>query len=309
MSKTVLEFITSLAGGPNQNPPDLYGEIRKLPDGSLQVGEDRVMEEFDIVANTTPVGFDYKNGRYVSSEYISKFLGKETNNIKENVDMKKSIIDLMLEQDEVTNSQGFIGIGEDDDMVGAPGFDSDDTVDDGLGDMADEGEDFDSELDKQDSVDTLFGNDNLPGGDKVAESTITKKSQYKRAVDHLFANLSEISVIEHLPVEYYNTEAHKTILTNLYKSITESVTPILWESLSEEVKVGLAENISYYQKGRQLLLSKPTKSNARIVESYLRKTSRFLREVNKRISEGFIGAGVGMYSAYRQGQRRDNYIF
>ena len=199
MSKNVLEFITSLAGGPNQNPPDIYGEIKKLPDGSLQVGEDRVMEEFDIVANTTPVGFDYKNGRYVSSEYISKFLGKETNNIKENVDMKKSIIDLMLEQDEVTNSQGFVGVGEDDDMVGAPGFDSDDTIDDGIGDMADEGEDFDSELDKQDSVDTLFGNDNLPGGDKVAESTITKKSQYKKAVDHLFANLAELSVIEHLP--------------------------------------------------------------------------------------------------------------
>lgn len=282
MSKTVLEFIDTILGGLPKTPPDLYGEIRKLPDGTLQVGDDRFVEEFDIVADTTPVSYDYKHGRYPSSEYLSKFLGKKTENIKENVDMKKSIIDLFLEEtEELRNSQGFVGIGKEDDMVGAPGFKSDETIDDGLGDMADEGEKLDSELDKQSDVDDLFGNDNLPAGGKVAESAIKTKSQYKKAVDHLFANLAEISVIEHLPVEYYNSNAHKVILTSLYRSITESSAPILWESLGEDSKNRFAKHINYFQKGRKVLLSKPTKANAHLVESYLKRTNSFLKKVNK----------------------------
>lgn len=288
MKDFVLEFIDSLIGGADETPSDNLKDLEKKMDGSVEVDEGKLADESDI---TAPIGdggvglkYDYKTGHYPTSVYLTKFLSTvatENSNIEENIRMKKSILELLFEEmAELKNSQGVIGIGEDDDELGAAGADATASIDDGLAATEGESEKLDGELDKSKETDELFGDDNI-SGEKVAECTITNKRQYKKAVDHLFANLCEISCMSSLPVDLYESDTHKEILKSYFKSITESEKPLLWEKCNDKLKLEMAKRISKMQKGRDALMGAPTKTNAKIVERYLGETTAFIRKVNE----------------------------
>lgn len=120
--------------------------------------------------------------------------------------------------------------------------------------------------------DEIFGDaekKHAEAGAAVEESTLIKnKRDYAQAVDSLFANLAEISVLSSVGVEDVLTEGFVGAVTGLTEAVNSGELPVLWESMDPQTQFELAGKISTFRDAREALLAAPTKKNAAIVENY-----------------------------------------
>ena len=293
-NKTVLEECLSLKGGDPKDSP-LFGKTvdEMVGEGLIKTrGVHQDPERKTVLVDIN----SHKNGDYPSSSYLEKFFGAETGKkpIKEDFRMKnkrpKSVLSTILE--DLENDQGFVGIGEDDGELGAPGFDSAASVDQGSADVADMAKQLDSQLDGSAVQDQLFGDDQIPGEKATVANEsaryIHNKKQFRGAVNALFHNLAELSVLSYLPVHRYGKQEHKIVVESMYRGITESKKPVLWESMTPKAKTTISKKIAYFQERRDAILAKPTKRTACIVERYLIKTNRLLKEVGEQMGDSAV---------------------
>jgi hypothetical protein len=236
------------------------------------------MDIFDLVGGREKIPL--RASECHSSEYIKNFL-TDTDSIKEDCTMKRSVMEQFLrEQSEAENSHGdTYAVGKEDEVLGTPNADEEDPIADGMAKVSQISKANDSKADS--SVDTLMGDDVLPGGNKTAESTmIHTKEDYTRAVNALFLNLCEISLLSYLDRKSVSSKNYKTMLNDYYKAVVESAPPSNWKKLSEASKLALAKKIAYFQEKRNELLGHPTKRYAKLVEGYYVQTSQLLSEVD-----------------------------
>jgi len=294
--KSVLhEFIDKLQGG----NADYEERMSRLKKTAPKLVEDKDVQEFGLPQNTEtmPVPLRYKEGQKITSRYLEKFLtdSMETRNkpvVKEDTRMKKvkkSVLSAFLE--DLENGRGFVGLGDDDGIVGAPGFKPDAAIDAGSADVAQFGEKLDKERDASSAEDELFGDDRLPGDkDKVAQESfqIKSKKDYTKAVNGLFRNLCEISLLSHLAPTRYGKQEHKIALESYYRAVVKSQKPILWETLSPTSQTVLAKKVAFLQEARKRFLSKSTKKSAKLMEKYLEVTANILKEVDAAMASGTL---------------------
>lgn len=278
---------------------DAFGpdwKYKDFPKTVQEVIDKGIIDERGIVGGSTnpahAVPFRYKDCDYPSSKYLQRFLSNEDSQIKKPIkedcrmNRKKSVLSVFFE--DLENGRGLVGLGDDDNLVGAPGFDSDETIDQGLGDAVELGVSLDKDGDSAASEDHLFGDDRVPGEKETVamEATYIKtKKQYKAALNALFHNLAEISILSYMPAARYGKQEHKIVTESYFKSIIHSKKPLLWESMTPKTQETVAKKVAYFQERYQMLLSKPTKKNAFVVERYLIDTNRFLREIDASMGE------------------------
>lgn len=297
-SKQLMEFIDKLVGGDKDMEKALFNKTAQ------ELIDDGTVEERDLVGgenkDTMPVALKYKDGDYPSNKQLERFIGSEDEStkktIKEDYRMKsKSVLATFLE--DLENGRGFVGLGDDDGVVGAPGFEAEKAIDKVSADMADLGASLDKEQDSSTAEDHLFGDDRV-SGEKATVATeavhIKTKTDYRQAVNALFHNLAEISILSYLPKHRYGKQEHKIVVESMFRAVVDSKKPVLWESLQPKSQASIAKKVAYFQERRNLMLSKPTKKNAAVVESYLIQTNRLLKEVGEAMmDDGASGSGEG----------------
>jgi hypothetical protein len=242
------------------------------------VGSD---DSYRMVAPIRLFGGSYENSPYVS-EFLGKPIGKSS--IKEDNDMSRSVMSLVFE--DLENTRGQVGLGDDDDLTGAPGFNKDNAMNK-IGDLIDVGDDIDDELDRDDAQNHLFGDDRIKGDKAVVaqeSSFIRTKDQYYNALGSLFNNLVEISILSYLPASEYKSDSHKIASRSMYESVVYNEAPVLWESLSGPTQEVLYDKISYFRECFEQLLNTPTKRAAGVVENYLMYTNAILSEIDESLT-------------------------
>lgn len=139
--------------------------------------------------------------------------------------------------------------------------------------------------------DEIFGDvakKNAEAGAAVEEGTsmINNKRDYAAAVDMLFENLAEISVLSSVGVEDVLTEGFVGAVTGLSEAVNSGEIPVIWESMGPEAQFELASKISTFRDAREKLLESPTKKNATIVENYLVFTADLLEMTAEYLFDG-----------------------
>ena len=172
---------------------------------------------------------------------------------------------------------------EDDGADAAPNYDE-------AGDAMPGSDSVVGELD-DDFDDEIFGDvakKNAEAGASVEEGTsmINNKRDYAAAVDMLFENLSEISVLSSVGVEDVLTEGFVGAVTGLSEAVNSGEIPVIWESMGADAQFELASKISTFRDAREQLLASPTKKNATIVENYLVFTADLLEMTAEYLFDG-----------------------
>jgi len=219
-----------------------------------------------------------------SSKYVASFMGKPEGNLPFKEDTRMSVIDKLLERAELKNSRGTVGIGKEDEVLGAPNSKSEIAIDDGKKKLEAAAEKLDSEADTSNKQTELFGEKDV-AGKKVAEASfIETKQDYEVVVEALVTHLVEMSLLSYVEETFVGTKEYDQLLEDYIGGVLEGAAPTGWGMMEESTKEFLAERILFFKERRDQMLASPTKRSAALVEEYYTDTVKLLSAIPKSMS-------------------------
>lgn len=255
------------------------GKINTVhPDSSLAM--DRPLDHSDIPENTRTYPIDFRSPIWPTSDYVTKFLTNCPNDyyVKEDLQMKTNLSELLEKMEEHRNSRGMVGLGKDDKELGTPNFEPETAIAPGTEEITDEADKVDDKADAATRDAEVFGDTpvkHAEAGAAVKEG-IKTKTDYFIVLEALTDNLCEIMLKNHVPTPLHETAQFEAMKSSLYEAIFEDQLPKFLDKLDEGTAYHIVKKITKIQEAIVMLAQNPTKKNAKLVTEHYNQTCEIL---------------------------------